>query len=53
MWGFYSKLRSLKQQMRIWNREVFGNIFDSLEAAETEVTHSERAYDATSMDDLR
>lgn len=53
VWGFYSKLRSLKHQLRIWNKEVLGNIFDAIANVEAEVTHCERAYDTVSTVELQ
>lgn len=39
------KLKRLKQSLRIWNREVFGNIFDRVKNLENSVAEAECNFD--------
>lgn len=53
MWGLYSILRQLKQQLHIWNKDVFENIFDAIVEAEIVSTCCERAYDSNPTEETR
>lgn len=44
--GLYNKLHRLKQALRTWNREIYGNIFSNVEQAEQEYSRCERLHDA-------
>ncbi|XP_031122605.1 uncharacterized protein LOC116025505 [Ipomoea triloba] len=39
------KLKRLKQALCIWNKEVFGNIFDKVKSLERSVTEAEQQFD--------
>lgn len=43
--GLYDKLQCLKRDLKCWNLNVFGNVFDGLAAAEQEVVRQETIYD--------
>ena len=45
MIGFQQKLSRLKRCLKVWNKEVFGNVFERVQAAEEEVAQRERIYD--------
>ncbi|KAK4419665.1 hypothetical protein Salat_2379400 [Sesamum alatum] len=44
--GLSAKLKRLKHKLRVWNKEVFGNIFDNLREAEAAAAIAKRIYDA-------
>lgn len=44
---FQRKLIRLKSRLRLWNNEVFGNLFQRVKEAEEEVAHLERVSDST------
>ncbi|KZV46606.1 hypothetical protein F511_40549 [Dorcoceras hygrometricum] len=41
MAGLFAKLKRLKNHLKWWNRDVFGNIFDRIREAENEVALAE------------
>lgn len=53
MYGFYNKLRSFKKDIQRWNIDIFGNIFNNLKYAETQLNHAEAALDAQPTEEHR
>lgn len=52
MASFHLKLFQLKMNLKVWNKEVFGNIFHKVKEAEDEVTRLEHQFDiSASMED--
>ncbi|KAK6134127.1 hypothetical protein DH2020_032127 [Rehmannia glutinosa] len=47
MLNFHSKLMRVNHKLQWWNKHIFGNIFDNLEAAHSKVACAEREYDLT------
>lgn len=45
------KLYHLKQHLRWWNKMVFGNVFDRLKEAETEVAEVKHVFEWDSLDE--
>ncbi|CAH9075119.1 unnamed protein product [Cuscuta europaea] len=50
MKGLITKIQVLKKELRIWNKEVFGNIFDDIKLCEKEVLESERKFEENPCD---
>lgn len=50
MYLFSCKLRNLKQSLRIWNRDKFGNVFRNVKEAEDRVKQLESQFDQTGLD---
>lgn len=53
MWGLNRKLSLLSKDLRQWNKDIFGNIFDAVSLAETKVKCAEREYDSNPTDSTR
>lgn len=51
--GFCYKLRLLKHDLSIWDKEVFGNIFKKVEYTESLVQRSEIVYDTSPTEESR
>ncbi|KAG6427673.1 hypothetical protein SASPL_111919 [Salvia splendens] len=47
------KLSQLKRSLRIWNRTVFGNIFEKLRKAESEAREAQENYEQVPSPELR
>lgn len=43
---FALKLKALKRRLKVWNKDVFGNINQAINLAEDEVIRTENAYDS-------
>ena len=53
MFHFFLKLKRLKQALRTWNQDVFGNIFEKVSKAEEEVRLKELQLEVTDSDEAR
>lgn len=53
MWGLHRKLTLLHKDLKQWNRDTFGNIFDAVSQAEAAVKSAEVQYDADPTDIAR
>ncbi|KAL2526290.1 Reverse transcriptase domain-containing protein [Abeliophyllum distichum] len=53
LFGFFYKLKRLESTLRLWNKEVFGNIFDGIQKAENEALDKERLYDTLQSPEAR
>ncbi|KAJ8766129.1 hypothetical protein K2173_021646 [Erythroxylum novogranatense] len=50
MYRFSRKLRRLKEVLKHWNKDVFGNVFDRVRQAEATVKSLEQIFDSTQAD---
>lgn len=53
MSAFSSKLRNVKDALKKWNKEIFGNILTHLKAAEEEVLEKELLFELNNSADNR
>ncbi|KAH9684247.1 reverse transcriptase domain-containing protein [Citrus sinensis] len=53
MRAFQQKLVRLKLCLKVWNKDVFGNVFSQVQQAEEEVAQKERLYDISGSADDR
>lgn len=53
MRGLYRKLHCLKKDLRRWNKDVFGNVFDAVSNVEARVVATEALYDVAPIDERR
>lgn len=49
-WGspfdiFFQRLKSVKQHMKIWNKDIFGNIFDNVKKVEDKLLQAQIALE--------
>ncbi|KAL2248543.1 UNVERIFIED_CONTAM: putative ribonuclease H protein [Sesamum indicum] len=51
MFAFQQKLHRIKAALKLWNTEVFGNIFQNITDAEQRVKIAEQAYDGDPSDE--
>ncbi|XP_031100850.1 uncharacterized protein LOC116004818 [Ipomoea triloba] len=47
------KLKRLKQALRVWNREIFGNVFDQVRNLDQSVSDAEKRFDASPTQENR
>ena len=53
MIAFQQQLIRMKHCLKVWNKEVFGNVFTSVEEVEKEVSKNELIYDLSRLDTNR
>ncbi|KAL2527111.1 Uncharacterized protein Adt_12165 [Abeliophyllum distichum] len=53
LFGFFYKIKRLKNTLKRWNDEVFGNIFEEIKKAEKEALAKERTYDSVKSPETR
>ncbi|CAH9101516.1 unnamed protein product [Cuscuta epithymum] len=53
MRGLVNKLQALKKELKVWNKEIFGNIFDEIKRCENEVLEAEKEFQNNPNDTTR